>query len=96
MAISDVCLALVQGQELQAIQQANPQRRMIFCGDGANDLCPSLGLGPKDFVLPRKGHPLEQLIAKRAAQIGETTVVAKVLAWNDHAELFEIIRSLYV
>lgn len=89
-------LEMLQGQELQAIQQANPQRRIIFCGDGANDLCPSLGLGPNDFVLPRKGHPLEQLIAKRSAKKGETVVVAQVMPWNDHAELFEIIRSLYV
>lgn len=85
---------MMQGQELQAIQQANPLRRIIFCGDGANDLCPALWLGPQDFVLARKGHPLEQLILKRDAERGAPAMLAHVRVWQDHADLADIIQAL--
>ena len=44
----------MQGQELEALRAAFPYKRIIFCGDGANDLCPSLALLPSDYVLARK------------------------------------------
>lgn len=44
----------MQGQELEALRAVSPYKRIIFCGDGANDLCPSLALLPSDYVLARK------------------------------------------
>ena len=44
----------MQGQELEVLRAASPFKRIIFCGDGANDLCPSLALLPSDYVLARK------------------------------------------
>ena len=40
----------LQGQELQALRQKPGFGRIIYCGDGANDLCPALTLGPDDYV----------------------------------------------
>ena len=40
----------VQGQELQALRQKPGFGRIVYCGDGANDLCPALMLGPDDYV----------------------------------------------
>ena len=45
---------LLQGQELRELRAARPFQRIVFCGDGANDLCPALALGPDDTVLARK------------------------------------------
>ena len=47
------CIFL-QGQELEALRAATPYQHIVFCGDGANDLCPALALGPTDVVLARK------------------------------------------
>lgn len=58
---------LCKGCELAALRAATPARRVVYCGDGANDLCPALALGPGDVVLCRSGHRLEALIAERAA-----------------------------
>jgi hypothetical protein len=52
---------------MAALRAASPERRVIYCGDGANDLCPALLLGPQDLVLARAGFGLEQLIAEREA-----------------------------
>lgn len=45
---------MVQGQELEALRAATPYQRVVYCGDGANDLCPSLALASTDTVLARK------------------------------------------
>lgn len=40
----------LQGQEVQALRQKPGFGRIVYCGDGANDLCPALTLGPDDYV----------------------------------------------
>ena len=46
---------LLQGQEMESLWKTSGRRqRTIYCGDGANDLCPALRLGPQDVVLARK------------------------------------------
>lgn len=39
------------------VRTASPFKRIIYCGDGANDLCPCLALLPSDHVLARKVSP---------------------------------------
>ncbi|KAH9391290.1 Phospho-2-dehydro-3-deoxyheptonate aldolase AroG [Tyrophagus putrescentiae] len=41
--------------------------RVNYAGDGSNDLCPSLKLGPRDRVFPRVGYPLHKLTVAKAA-----------------------------
>ena len=45
---------MVQGQELEALRAATPYQHIVYCGDGANDLCPALALASTDTVLARK------------------------------------------
>ena len=53
--------SLVQGQDLEALRVATPYQHIVYCGDGANDLCPALALGPTDVVLARKVQSPNQL-----------------------------------
>ena len=67
----------------------------MYCGDGANDLCPALSLTPSDAVLARRGHALQALIEQRAAGSDEDgRVVAQVHVWDDHAHLFSLVQRL--
>ncbi|KAL0039408.1 hypothetical protein WJX79_007128 [Trebouxia sp. C0005] len=85
---------LCKGQELEALRAATPYQHIVYCGDGANDLCPALALAPGDVVLARKGHALEKLIAARAHSPDETErVVAQVHIWNDHAHLLQLVKD---
>ena len=43
---------------------------LVYAGDGENDLCPALGLGPGDALLVRTGRGLERLLLERAAAAG--------------------------
>lgn len=80
--------ALLQGRELAALRAASPPgRRVVYAGDGANDLCPALSLRPGDVLLCRAGHALEQLVAARAGE-----VAANVVSWSDHEELRRLVQ----
>lgn len=88
----------LQGAELAALRASAPRaRRVVYCGDGANDLCPCLGLGPQDVVLARAGHDLERLIAQRAAAAaadpGVRRVAAAVHVWHSHDELYRLVQQ---
>ena len=84
-----------QGQELEALRRAQPYQRVVYCGDGANDLCPALSLTPSDVVLARADHPLARLIAERAGSGDEDArVVARVLIWRDHDELCSLVQGV--
>ena len=82
----------VQGNELKALRTRAPYRRIIYCGDGANDLCPALNLCPGDAVLARKGYDLDLLIQKRSRTSDK--VQAEVHVWETHQQLFQLLRKL--
>lgn len=89
---------LCKGRELDAMRAAAPRRKVVYAGDGANDLCPALCLGPDDVVLARSGHPLELLIAERAKGGGgdRRRVVAQVRIWRTHDELARLVQEVAV
>jgi hypothetical protein len=83
-----------QGQELENLRRQHPYQRVVYCGDGANDLCPALSLTPSDIVLARRGHALERLISERADRHDDGRVVARVLLWDDHSHLFSLVQRV--
>lgn len=88
---------LCKGRELDAMRAAVPRRKVVYAGDGANDLCPALCLGPEDVVLARAGYPLERLILERAGgSIDGRRVVAQVRVWRTHDELACLVQEMAV
>ncbi|KAK9814688.1 hypothetical protein WJX72_009831 [[Myrmecia] bisecta] len=83
---------LCKGQELEALRSRAPYKRIVYVGDGANDLCPSLALTTTDVVLVRKGYALEKLILAREG--GPEAVEATVRTWTDHAQLFAMVQDV--
>jgi hypothetical protein len=86
---------LCKGRELAALRAAHPDRRIVYCGDGANDLCPALALGPQDVLLARAGHALERLVAERQADSSGDghRVAAAVHSWASHEDLFRLVQQ---
>jgi 2-hydroxy-3-keto-5-methylthiopentenyl-1-phosphate phosphatase len=86
----------LQGLELRGLRERLQHERVAYAGDGANDLCPALSLGPDDVVFARKGHSLERLLAERGAFDDSTahrTVAAKVQVWETHEELLRMVQA---
>lgn len=100
---------LCKGQQLRRVREEGKYGRVVFAGDGANDLCPALTLAKGDLLCARQGTALQKLIQQRADSAsaaaaanggGENNdvqqVVAEVQVWNDHRELFNIIQRQLV
>ncbi|EEE56590.1 hypothetical protein OsJ_05950 [Oryza sativa Japonica Group] len=66
------------------------RRRVVYVGDGRGDYCPSLKLTEMDYVMPRKGYPVWDLIAggDRAA------VRADVREWADFEDLEAVLLGI--
>ena len=62
---------------------------VAYCGDGFNDLCPSLGLRDGDLVFARSGYPLENLLAEK-----KEDVKAKVCLWKTGNDILAELKKL--
>ena len=80
---------LCKGLELDALRQDLGYKRVVYCGDGANDLCPVLRLLEGDVACVRRGHPLEYLVREHRDGIH-----ARVVFWEDHQELLSLIHTV--
>ena len=58
----------------------NSYEKIIFVGDGSNDLCAALNLSANDVVCPRQGFALEKLLQENCVQ-------AQVIPWKDGNDL---------
>lgn len=87
---------LCKGAEVRAIQQAGTYRTIIYAGDGANDICPALALGPGDWVLARQGHALARYIQEvgPSGKDGRPPVTANVRFWSCHDDLNRHVQQL--
>ena len=57
---------------------------IIYFGDGINDLCPTLSLGSRDKIFPRRDFPLEDALKVMASK-------AQVLPWSDGFEVLKYV-----
>ena len=80
---------LCKGAELRALRRRTRYGRVVFAGDGANDLCAALALERGDVVLPRRGHALAALLEQAQAK-GE--LKASLVEWDTHDELAALVE----
>ena len=62
--------------------------RIVYIGDGSNDVCPSLSLSSNDVVVARKGFPL----AKHVNDSGLLKATLHVVDFNE--ELVETVQEI--
>jgi hypothetical protein len=81
--------------QLRKIQAQQGYRRVVFAGDGANDVCPALALGAGDVVLAREGYALAKYLAA-AQQEGSALQrpAAQVRLWSSHEQLLGLVQEL--
>lgn len=78
-------------QELSVAAAAGMRRpsRVVYLGDGRGDYCPTLKLAERDYMMPRKGYPVWDLIAgdRRAVR-------ADVRGWADFKDLETVLLDI--
>ena len=70
--------------------------RVIYIGDGSNDLCPGLTLRAQDYLLPRKGFSLWKKLEKMRVKQGASgrQVTASVIGWDSGVEIRTLLENI--
>lgn len=84
--------SLCKGLYVRALLQYHP--RIVFCGDGANDLCAVLCLRETDTALVRSGYKCYQLLKEREV-LGTAAAqpACSLEYWSTQDELAGLIRT---
>ncbi|XP_056153714.1 probable phosphatase phospho1 [Lampris incognitus] len=70
-----------------------PFQRVLYIGDGANDVCPSLALGPRDTAFPRRNFPMHQLLEKMQ-QCQPAAFKANLVPWISGEDVVGHLKKL--
>ena len=61
--------------------------KILYIGDGENDLCPALNLSAKDLVCPRKGYKLD-------TKIKEFCIQAQIVPWSTGQDILDCVSNM--
>jgi hypothetical protein len=98
---SNLCKGREMAQLLQQQRKAaagsaaacSTRGRVVYAGDGANDICPALALGPDDVVLAKAGHALAKYVAAAQADKSLQQPAAAVYLWETHEQLAALVMQ---
>ncbi|XP_034564391.1 probable phosphatase phospho1 [Notolabrus celidotus] len=70
-----------------------PFQRVFYIGDGANDICPSLALGPRDTAFPRRDFPMHRLLLDMQ-QSQAATFKANMVPWVSGEDIVDCLKKI--
>ena len=85
-----LCKSLIFEDYLKEIKRENYDK-LLFIGDGGNDLCLSKKLSEKDYVFPRKHFRLYELLFNENKM---NEIKAKICPWENGMEIYDILKNL--
>lgn len=70
-----------------------PFQRVFYVGDGANDICPSLALGPLDTAFPRRDFPMHSLLLEMG-QSQSAEFKANIVPWVSGEDIVDCLKKI--
>ncbi|XP_039645027.1 probable phosphatase phospho1 [Perca fluviatilis] len=70
-----------------------PFQRVFYIGDGANDICPSLALGPRDTAFPRRDFPMHRLLLEMQ-QSQAAMFKANIVPWVSGEDIVDCLKKI--
>ncbi|XP_074658913.1 pyridoxal phosphate phosphatase PHOSPHO2-like [Tubulanus polymorphus] len=67
--------------------------KIVYIGDGANDLCPALRLAESDLVFARRDYALHKMVLSKAPECAE--LKATVVPYDSGREIVERLSKLF-
>lgn len=77
----------------QGSAASSTRGRVVYAGDGANDICPALALGADDVVLAKAGHALAKYVAAAREDKSLQQPAAAVYLWDTHEQLAALVMQ---
>ncbi|XP_048201231.1 pyridoxal phosphate phosphatase PHOSPHO2 [Perognathus longimembris pacificus] len=84
-------VVLVEFVDKQLKQGVN-YTRIVYVGDGGNDLCPVTFLKKNDVAMPRKGYTLHKTLSKMTQNL--QPIESSVVVWSSGVEIISHLQSL--
>lgn len=72
-------------------EQGRSYEKIVYVGDGRNDLCPILRLSEIDLACPRKDYPLIERLNKLPTSV---STKAKIMPWQDGMDLRRSLEQI--
>ncbi|XP_053721598.1 probable phosphatase phospho1 [Synchiropus splendidus] len=92
----NMCKQLILREYLAGRQKergGEPFQRIFYIGDGANDVCPSRVLGPRDTAFARKEFPMHRLLMEmKTSQPAQ--VKANLVPWNSGDDIVDALKKI--
>ncbi|KAK8641861.1 hypothetical protein V6N13_011232 [Hibiscus sabdariffa] len=85
----NMCKVTVIEKIQASLTMEDKKKTIIYLGDGLGDFCPSLKLGDGDYVMPRKGFPVWDLICKN-----KNLIKAEICEWSNGEDLEHVLFHL--
>lgn len=70
----------------------SPETRVLFIGDGHNDICAAISLKKDDLVCARSGYRMAKDL-KQQEGLGTSKLQANFFEWNDGKEIEDFIKE---
>lgn len=83
-----VLIEFVDQQLLQGVSYA----RVVYIGDGGNDVCPVISLKKNDVAMVRRGYTLEKTVTKMSQNLD--SIVPSVVIWSSGIEIISHLQFL--
>ncbi|XP_054713876.1 pyridoxal phosphate phosphatase PHOSPHO2-like [Uloborus diversus] len=81
--------AILESYVEKRLSEGVPFFRILYIGDGHNDVCPALRLGDNDYVFARVGYRLLRSLEKMPAKIVKTVIIP----WENGYDIRNILLS---
>ncbi|KAM9560591.1 putative phosphatase phospho1 isoform 1-T1 [Salvelinus alpinus] len=92
----NMCKQVIVREYLARRQQERggcPFQRVFYVGDGANDICPMLALGPRDTAFPRRHFPMHRLL-QEMQDAGTEGLKVSVVPWASGQDVVDCLNRL--
>ncbi|KAE8665118.1 Inorganic pyrophosphatase 3 [Hibiscus syriacus] len=85
----NMCKGTVIEKIQASLSMEDQKKTIIYFGDGLGDFCPSLKLGDGEYVMPRNGFPVWDLICKN-----RSLIKAQIWEWSNGEDFANVLLHL--
>ncbi|XP_026172038.1 probable phosphatase phospho1 [Mastacembelus armatus] len=92
----NMCKQVILREYLAAQQKecgGSHYQRVFYIGDGTNDICPSLALGPQDTVFPRRDYSMHRLLLEMQRSQG-ARFKANIVPWVSGEDIVDCLKKI--
>lgn len=97
LSTENLCKGHILEEHVKELDTGAEYARVVYVGDGNNDLCPALKLQSRDYICPRIQYALWKKMKKLGhldGEVSELDIKAKILEWDSATQILELVKTI--